>query len=103
MEGWRLGAQLVAVLLEHLRPEEMGAYVANTLTAPERASVEQHLTGCSECRTELIEGRRAVATAPSPTRVSRRWYGVAALAAAAAILVAVWPARTVSRFPEPVE
>ena len=77
--------------MDHLSSEELSAYLSNTMNTVERENVERHLVSCTECRAELIEGQRAIAHIPDRKRVSRRWYGIAGLAAAAAILVAVWP------------
>ena len=99
----RLGAQPEVVLVEHLSSEELSAYLSNTLSATEREGVERHLVVCAECRAELVEGQRALATAPTSRRSNRDWFGLAGLAAAAAVLIAVWPRGEISRSPEPVE
>jgi hypothetical protein len=98
-----LGAQLEVVLVDHLSSEELSAYLSNVAGETERENVERHLLSCAECRAELIDGQRALATVPSSKRVNRTWYGVAGLAAAAAILVSVWPSREVDRALQPVE
>jgi hypothetical protein len=86
-----LDAQVEVVLMDHLSSEELSAYLSNTMNTVEREDVERHLVACTECRAELIEGQRAVANIPQKKLVNRPWYGIAGLAAAAAILVAVWP------------
>ena len=80
--------------MDHVSTEDLGAYLSNGLDASERVAIEQHLTICSDCRMELIEGQRAISTAPSIGTRPRntRWaYSLAGLAAAAAIAVMIWP------------
>jgi anti-sigma factor RsiW len=77
--------------MEHLTSEQLGAYLANTLDPLERANVERHLVVCSDCRRELVEAHRAISTAPDVRRTKAGWYGVAGLAAAAAVLLVIWP------------
>ena len=90
--------------MEHLSSEELGAFLANSLTDMERDAVERHLVACSQCRSDLVEAQRAVISAPSSQRADRRrWAAVASLAAVAAILIAVWPHGEVVLNSVPVE
>jgi hypothetical protein len=78
--------------VDHLSSEELGAFLANALTNEERDTVERHLIACADCRNDLVEAQRTVISAPSADRVDRRrWLAVAGLAAAAVLVVAVWP------------
>ena len=70
----------------HLSPGDVAAYVDGVLPPPERSRVEAHLADCDACRTELV----AVARLPRARR-RRHWYVPLGLAAAAALLVFVWP------------
>ncbi|HEX6574871.1 MAG TPA: zf-HC2 domain-containing protein [Gemmatimonadaceae bacterium] len=98
-----MGAQPEVVLVEHLSSEELSAYLTNSLNAAERENVERHLTVCAECRSELIEGQRAIASAPPAKKVSRSWFALAGLAAAAAVLIMVWPKGEIGRSPQHIE
>jgi hypothetical protein len=98
-----LGAQVKVVSVEHLSSEELGAYLSNSLSDAEREAVERHLASCGECRAELVEGQRAVATAPGGRRGSRSRFYVLGLAAAAAVAFAIWPRTDFRPGPEVVE
>jgi hypothetical protein len=90
-QGWTiLAAQLEAVFVEHLTSEQLAAFLANTLSDADRRSAEHHFVSCAECRSELIQAQRAVASAPSK-QFDRRWFGIVGLAAAAAIAVMFLP------------
>ncbi len=90
--------------MEHLSSEELGAFLANALTDKQRDAVERHLVSCAECRSDLVEAQRAVIAAPSAQRGDRRrWITVAALAAAAVLVIAVWPRNEITRNPVRVE
>jgi hypothetical protein len=88
----------------HLSSEELGAFLANALTDRERDAVEKHLIACTECRSDLVEAQRAVFSAPSGEHSSRRrWITVAGLAAAAVLVIAVWPRKDTTRNPDRIE
>ena len=90
--------------MEHLRPEEIGAFLANSLSEQERDTVERHLVACAECRSELIEGQRAIASAPMSKRLrNSRFVVVAGLAAAAVLLITMLPREAVVTPGTPVE
>ena len=89
--------------MDHLSSEELGAYLSNVASEIERENIERHLVSCDECRAELVESQRAIATVPPARRVNRIWYGLIGLAAAAAIVIAVWPRGDIERAPQPVE
>ena len=100
----KLGALRQVVLVDHLTSGQLGAFLANALTEEERDAVERHLVACAECRSDLVQAQRAVITAPSARRTSRRhWITLGALAAAAVLVVAVWPRNNVTRSPVPIE
>jgi hypothetical protein len=90
--------------VDHLTSGQLGAFLANALTEEERDAVERHLVACAECRGDLVQAQRTVITAPSARRTSRRhWITLGALAAAAVLVVAVWPRNEVTRSPVPIE
>lgn len=90
--------------MEHLSSEEMGAFLANSLTDRERDIVERHLVECADCRSELVEGQRAVASIPPAKRMRpARLAAYAGLAAAAVLLVTLLPRDEVVRPAAPVE
>jgi hypothetical protein len=95
---WKRG-----VPLPHLTEGELAGYLDRDLSATERASVERHLDGCDECRTELVtvaglaEGwdardvRSETAPGVAERLTRRRWRGPMGLVglAAAAVLAAL--------------
>ena len=89
--------------MNHVSSEELGAYLANLLPSAERESVERHLVSCTECRAELVEGQRAIASAPSGARIERRWLLIGGLAAAAAVAIVLLPRAASVRNPAGVE
>ncbi len=68
----------------HLEPREVAAYIDRAVDDAARTAIEAHLAGCAECRVELVEASRAVATLPS-RKAARIWVP----AAAAAVLIAI--------------
>ena len=70
----------------HLSPADVAAYVDGVLPPSERSRVEGHLADCDACRSELV----AVARLLRPQR-RRQWYVPIGIAAAAALLLFVWP------------
>jgi len=73
---------------DHLESGEVAAYLDRTLSPSDRSRVEEHLADCDVCRAEVVEVVRLLRTQPR----RRGWYvpiGVAA--AAAAVLLLVWP------------
>ena len=77
---------------EHLAPEDVASYVDGTTDAGVRARIEGHLAACLECRDEVADASRVVATLPRRNALHSRWY-VAAAAAALVVMVA-WPRGT---------
>jgi hypothetical protein len=79
--------------VEHLTTEELAAYLSAALHGEELSRVESHLTQCDDCRSEVIEGRRAIDAASSIRRPASRPSRLllAGLAAAAVVLFAIWP------------
>ena len=69
------------------------SYLYDEIESEPRASLEQHLAGCAECRAQLAEWRRtashldAYAIAPMHARPAARPWARPALAAAAAVLL----------------
>jgi hypothetical protein len=80
-------------MTEHLDSVSLARYLGGAGTTGERARWETHLSECPDCREELVEARRIVATAPG-----RRRRALVPLAAAAAVLLLVWTG-TVDREP----
>jgi len=70
---------------EHLDSVSLSRYIDGAGTSDERARCEAHLAECPDCREEMVEVGRILATAPR----SRRRVLVP-LAAAAAALLLVW-------------
>lgn len=90
--------------MEHLSSEEMGAFLANSLSDSERDAVERHLVECAECRSELVQGQRAVASAPQSKRLRQsRFVLIGGLAAAAVLLITLMPRDASVRPGTPVE
>lgn len=81
----------------HLGPEELAAYVDNVTAGDARARIESHLATCDECRAELADVGRLVATVPR-AHTLRRHIWIPAVAAAVLMMV-VWP-RTTREPPE---
>ena len=70
---------------EHLHTDSFARYLGGAGTSDERARWETHLSECPDCRAEMVEVRRILATAPGRRRAS-----LVPLAAAAAVLLLVW-------------
>lgn len=70
----------------HLEPDEIAAYVDNAVRGDERASIQEHLVACAECRAEVSEVSSIMRTAPDRPGVSPRIWLPAAAAAAFALL-----------------
>lgn len=67
---------------DHLRTEDIAAYLNGALSSDERHSIEGHLGICRPCREEVTRARRLLRTSP---RTSRRWVIAAPAVAAAAV------------------
>lgn len=76
---------MAGVLMSHLEPEQIAAYLDRTLGASAHRQVEAHLVECRDCRVEVLEVERVADGVPGP----RRWAAVPLLAAAAAAVVLV--------------
>lgn len=70
----------------HLDAASLARYVEGSASSNERTRCEAHLADCHECRADLIESRRILASSSS----RRRSRLAAPLAAAAAVLLLVW-------------
>ena len=88
---------------DHLDPATIAALVDRTLDAAPRAAAEAHLAACADCRevwvetSEMAEAMSGGASGPAAsgtprTRSRSRWIYLGGLAAAAALVLAVWPA-----------
>ena len=77
------------MLMAHLEPELIAAYLDGRAGAGERHEIEAHCGECEECRAELLEVERIVESVPAPRRVP--WAPL--LAAAAVLLVVALPKR----------
>ena len=71
-------------MTDHLETASLARFLAGDGTPDERARWETHLAECAECREEMVEVRRIIATAPG-----RRRPWLVPLAAAAAVLLVV--------------
>ena len=74
-------------LSEHPTSEDIAAYLNGALAPAGRAGLEEHLTGCAECRREVTTARRLLRQHRSPSR--RLWLIPAAAAAVLAAIVLV--------------
>jgi hypothetical protein len=70
----------------HLEPHDVATYVDGGVPGAERARIEAHLAGCTECRAEVTDVSRILRTAPAASGVPRRVWIPAAVAAAVALL-----------------
>ncbi len=73
------------VIDQHLAPNDLAAYIDHALTGERRARIEAHLARCPECRAEVSDAARIIATLPRARWTGRRL--VASSAAVAAVLL----------------
>ena len=73
----------------HLGPVDLAAYLDRTLSAEHRATVEDHLAWCDECRRELRDINSILRSARPKRRRLARIGPVVAAAAAIILLIAV--------------
>ena len=73
----------------HLGPVDLAAYLDRTLSAEHRATVEDHLALCDECRRELRDINSILRSARPKRRRLARIGPVVAAAAAIILLIAV--------------
>src|SRR4051812_19477645 len=83
-------AEVARVTEQHLDAREVAAYVDRAATPSERARLEGHLANCPECRAEVSDAARIIATLPR-SRVARRSLIASAAGIAAMLLVFLWP------------
>jgi anti-sigma factor RsiW len=76
----------------HLQVDEMAGYVDGSVADDERAVMQTHLAACADCRAEVVDVSRVLATLP-PARWVRARAWVLAAAAVVAVLLAVPPTR----------
>jgi hypothetical protein len=69
--------------------QDFRAYLANELGASRRVLLEDHLSRCPSCRTQIAEMKGERTVIAMPVRSSSRWVRRGMLAAAAALLIAV--------------
>lgn len=72
----------------HLDAADVARYVDGQAPPDLRARVQSHMAHCAECRDEVLEVLR---TAPPRTAATARRVWVPAIAAAAVLVIAVWP------------
>lgn len=75
---------------QHLREDEIAAYVDGGVAADARAAIQAHLVACADCRAEVVEVSRIVRTLPHSRAVPGRIW-IPAVAAAALALVWAGP------------
>ena len=73
---------------EHLEADETAAYLDDAVESRDRARIDAHLAACAQCREEIVDAGRIVATLPAAKRASRRIWMPAAIAAALLLFVA---------------
>lgn len=73
----------------HLEPQEIAAFVDRTANEGERTRIESHLADCEQCRAEVVDAARIVATLPRRREFRGAHWG--AIAAAAVVLLIAWP------------
>src|SRR6476660_255988 len=74
-------AGTVRLIEGHLEPHEVAAYVDRSMSADERARIESHLSGCPDCRDEVSDAARIIATLPKPQGRRNALIAVAGIAA----------------------
>ena len=82
--------EAVSMTEQHLDPNEVVAYVDHVATPSARARIETHLATCAECRAEVSDAARIIATLPA-ARGTRRRVAISAAGIAAMLLVFLWP------------
>jgi hypothetical protein len=70
---------------QHLRADEIAAFVDRAVAGDRRAAIEAHLAACAECRAEAVEVSRIVRTTPHARPVPKRVWIPAVAAAALAL------------------
>jgi len=83
-------AEAIVVSDQHLAPKDVAAYVDHLATTSARARIESHLAICAECRAEVSDAARIIATIPR-SRTTRRRVTISAAGIAAMLLVFLWP------------
>jgi hypothetical protein len=84
-----VGAGLV--IDRHLDPNEIVAYIDHATSGEQRARLELHLARCADCRAEVRDAGRIIASLPVNRPWRRRGAFGAAAVAAALLIVAVLP------------
>jgi hypothetical protein len=83
-------AEAISVTEQHLDPRDVAAYVDRAAAPGDRARIESHLATCAECRAEVSDAARIIATLPRSRR-ARRSVIVSAAGIAAMLLVFLFP------------
>lgn len=83
-------AESISVTEQHLEPREVAAYIDGAMKAEERARIQSHLATCAECRDEVSDAARIIATLPR-ARAARWRVALPAAGIAAMLLVFLWP------------
>jgi hypothetical protein len=84
-------------MTDHCTAAEIASYVDGTAPPAARARLEDHCAECAVCRTTLVDVTRVVHAPARPWR----WGVPVGVAAAAALLLFVWPPRDMPQFREP--
>ena len=83
-------AGTVRLIEGHLEPHEVAGYVDRRMPADERARIESHLSVCADCRDEVSDAARIIATLPT-SRSARRNALIAVAGIAALLLIFLVP------------
>ena len=83
-------AEAISVTDQHLDPRDVAAYVDRAATPSARTRIESHLATCAECRAEVSDAARIIASLPRGQGVRRRAV-ISAAGIAAMLLVFLWP------------
>ena len=87
---------------EHLRSDEVAAYVDHMLPIADATRIEEHLAECGACRQEVVQVHRMIASPPRQRRWTMLFPATAAIAAGVGAILLFRTAGDLSRVGEPV-